>query len=544
MRDTTKTKDPAEKKPVTRRRKPPSKTPKAKQVKAPAPEPDPPTSSEIPDEIQDSLLYAEMFLAEDASLRALYEVLQAEIAAFGEASRWTTITEHQRQQHRLPVTEAVVGREWIDDEAGWRKIGEGPGVLQLNDSERLRILKQCTHLYYRDGYARNIIRLYTFLIKSSGLSISFPEQKDAQGKLANRWHAIGKAIGWSRFVTQTLLLTLLQGERFVLRFPYVKDADGWNTRQGRPDWERIRRSFARRKPEEFSLCSLSPLEVEEVVPCEINRERPRYFKVSSEVIERLRASGVDLGEEGKRGYLSACSMTQFAIEDFDGLRGRPILEPVLKDLAHLRLYKTDRLMMTAIRARIPLIRKVKNFRRKGVRHAMAVSGLPRAGTVATVDADEEWIHPGGPTDGGSAEKDLRQLKLDICAGVSLPEYLVTSDGSNGSYASTLVQSSPTIMLINHYREQFAETFEELITPLIGEYTRVQFPELVYSDYAGLVKALLALYGSGVLSKATLRAKLGLDDEDEDQKIDQERDDADPYDLSDTLDEGDEQGEDE
>lgn len=432
-------------------------------------------------------------VAEDPTIQALYE--QAE--------------------HEMQFVESVskVERENLtdlnNDVKNWTSLDGGPSILNRVDGNRLRTLKQCYYLYYRNAYARNIIRAYTFLTLGSGVKVKFP---NASPKTLERWDVIRKSIKWNKLVRNAITMTYLLGEWFFLRSP-LTNGTFQDKITGRTDRKKLLAHLSNIDAEKIIVSNVSPLEIAKVILSPKNRELPVAYGISEETRITL---------DGAKKQLSADDVTHFLIDDLGAdTRGRPILEPVLKPIGYHTMHRIDRQTMTAIRVRIPLIRKVPNYRKPGVKHAMETRGLPRAGTIALVDKDEIWEYPGGPTDGASAEKEERSILLQICAGVSLPEFLVTMDASNSNLASLLAAKGPLIPMIEEYREQYAEQFEDFLEELTGEPAECSFPSNLQDDILKLVQAYDTMYQRRVCSKATYQTALGLDPEEEDARIEDE-----------------------
>jgi len=433
------------------------------------------------------------------------------------------------------ATERETLSDLARDTRTWNAMGRGLRVLPLSQTNRQRVLKQCNHLYYRDPLARCIIKTYTYLTCGKGMRVLFPADVDPDGAAQARWDIIAQANDWERRYRDIITLTYLLGEWFVVRKPLVEDRY-WDEAAGRPDADALRAYLAALPPEAITINSLSPLEVEEVVAAPTNRERPWAYKLASDtrtdVDASLRNSPRAPGQPWPDVFY-ANDVTHFKVDDLSLTdRGRPILEPVLRQIAYYRMFQLDRLTMTAIRTRIPLIRKIGGSgpkRKAGRKAAMEAHKLPRPGTVAIVGRDEEWIYPGGPPDGASAAEDGRTILLQIATGVNLPEFMVTADASNANLASTLAQSSPILAMFNDYRGRFAACFADMIEEIVGVRPQIEFPEIVRDELLKVVQAFSIMFRDGVVSRGTYRARVGLDP-DEDERLADERDEAQPHDF--------------
>lgn len=415
--------------------------------------------------------------------------------------------------------EAQTRKDLFDDVKGWRTIG-GKVINEFSDETRERILKQCYHLYYRDPLARNIVTVLTFLVVGQGMRIKF--YNDESGEALEKWERLSKRFDWENRYRKIITKTILLGEDFLLRGPLMKDS-AWRTKKSPlggapvkvPDREALLKKLAKIDEEDLFLNAVLPTEIRKVEPTAFNREIPYRYVVSYDKTNL---------PEGWPDEFYADDITHFHINDLDiDYRGRSVLEPVLKYLAYYRLHLLDRMNMRAIQTRIPLIRKVPGGSKavRGAKNAMTTNSLPRPGSIFCVGEKEIWERPTGPTDGASAEADGRALRLMIAAGVSLPEHLVTGDASNNNLASILSTTSPLGVRISDLRGRFAEQFGNLIEECVGAEVAVDFPEMPSNQILELMQAWVLLYQNKLAARSTVQAKLGLDPEEEDAKMEEE-----------------------
>jgi len=408
------------------------------------------------------------------------------------------------------------------DTRGWNKLGDTLEVLPNSEHNRTRVLKQCYFLYYRNPLARNIIRTYSYLTVGRGMKVSFLGKGAATAQ--KRWDKIAKANKWEKRYRDLITMTYLLGEWFIVRLPLVNNKH-WDESIGRSDRDALTAQISKLPPEKIVMCSVSPLEVEEVVVSEVNREVIQQYKMIDPA-NKVIGTAVKVPSKWPKMFWSD-DVTHFCVDNLEtGRRGRPILEPVLRHLSYYNLFQTDRVMLNSVRARIPIIRKVANPGQKSAtKTAMESQKLPHPGTVLICNKSEEWGTINAPLDGASATRDGRALLLQISAGVSLPEYLVTGDASGANYGSTIVSSAPLISMINDYRGRFAMQFGDMIEEAVGLYPVIEFPDIVQDDLLKVVQANSVLFRDGVLSKATYSTRVGLRAEEEKERRDEERDEA-------------------
>jgi hypothetical protein len=406
----------------------------------------------------------------------------------------------------------------------------GVPIDPISDSLREKLVKQAYHVFWRDPLARNIIRSYVHLTVGGGIQVRFVG-KDAK-RAQERWNIIAKCNNWELKYRDYLALSYLLGEWFLLRSPRVNN-DFWGKGKPRSDRAKVLKKLQSTPPEDIVISSISPLEISDILCSKGNREIPMYYAVAqgdsvADVLDAEKA-GVH-GNQWPRGFW-ADDVTHMCVDDLLGGRGSSILAPVLKHLSYYRLFQLDRVTLNAIRARIPLIRKVTggSARKSALRTAMDTDKLPHPGTIFIVDKDEQWDFPSTPQDGASANRDGRAILLMISAGVTLPEFMVSGDAGGANYASQLVASSPMVSMFKFLRERFGIQLCQLIEEVVGDEPEIIFPEIIVEDVLKVVQANSILYRDGVLSRATYSARCGLEYEVEQQarKADEE---SDPHSL--------------
>jgi len=419
-------------------------------------------------------------------------------------------------------TVADLGR----DDRGWDNLSNRGSILNWTNSNRERVLKQCCHLYYRDPIARNVIRILTYLTVGKGMRVTFEDEKDQE-----RWDLIAENNDWERRYRDIIANTYLLGEWFQLRSPLVGNTCWDDTKKvDRPNRDKLVSKVSKMDADQITLNHLTPLEVLDIIMSRRNREIIKAYKLRDDTRQSIDAADKTGGGNEREGWPEAfwaTDVTHFKIDDLGvGMRGRPVLEPVLRLISQYRLYILDRLMMIAIRTRIPLIRKMSNAPKKkqSAKTAMTTQKLPRPGTVAIVDKDEVWEYPGGVGDGASATLEGRSLLLQISAGVNLPEYIVTSDASNSNMASLLAASGPVKPMIDERRQSFAKQFADLAEECVGARPTITFPDVASDNRLQEVQALSIMRKDKIISARTYAERMGEDYDAELERMHQELDD--------------------
>ena len=425
----------------------------------------------------------------------------------------------QQQSEALKaITEMETLTDLYNDQRGWDQIGPGIHILPEYAANRIRVLKQCFYLYYRNPLARNIIRAYTHLTLGKGMVISFHGRGAPAAR--KRWEVIAKNNNWEVRYRDLVCQTYLLGEWFNLRTPLLANKF-WNKKNGRSDKNARAAYLLKVDPENIWFNSISPLEVLDIITSDVNREIPMHYKVSPNVSSTYDSTN---SKNSWPAFFWTDDVTHFKIDDIGMGRGRPILEPVLRDITYYHMWKLDRVMLNSIRARIPLVRKVPGGpgRKASVRSAMQTAGMPRPGTIFIVDKEEEWQALETPQDAMSANRDGRALLLQIASGVGLPENMVSSDASGGTFSSLIASASPLVPLIEGYRRKFEAFFMDFIEDLCGMRPEIGWPSVITESILANTQALSIQYRDGTLSKATYAMRAGNDWETEKENIVQDQ----------------------
>ena len=410
------------------------------------------------------------------------------------------------------VQEEETLRSLSDETTGWNR-SSGIGLADFSSGSRVTLQKQCFHLYYRDPIARNVIRAYTYLTVGRGMEVIF---KEAETEASARWEEIAKHNRWEQRYRNIIMMTYLTGEWFVVRYPLMaKGGSPSHTDRatGLVDREAITKELSKLEPTKIKIRSLEPGEIENVVPSTEDREEivgyetSQAFRTSHEMKS---SDGIVVSKAQKIFWAEDISHFR---NDALGVfaRGRSVLEPVMRALAHRRLFQLDRLTLNAIRTRIPMLYQVPGGARAKLKAktTMDTRGLPRPGTVWVDGMEAKLTYPSLNLSGQDAGNDYRSILLSIAAGVSLPEFLVTMDAAASNYASALVAASPLGPLIDGMRSLFGEQFADLIEEVVGVRPQIEWPTLALDNMLDAVRANSILYHDGVISIGTYAVRSGI-----------------------------------
>lgn len=215
--------------------------------------------------------------------------------------------------------------------------------------------------------------------------------------------------------------------------------------------------------------------------------------------------------------------------DSNERRGRSVFAPVLSTLDAYDRWLDTELQARRLQASIVLWRKVHGP--PSVDAPLGSDGVKREryrpGTIVTTSqgTELEFLQP--KTNFSDAVGLGRQLLLAIAAGVGVPEYMLTADASNANFASTMVAEGPAVKLFQALQQWLADELTRFWCWIMQDavdakllpadtFDRVKvewtFPTLVARDRPSERMADVALLEHGVLSKAEVARRDGVDPE--------------------------------
>lgn len=203
-------------------------------------------------------------------------------------------------------------------------------------------------------------------------------------------------------------------------------------------------------------------------------------------------------------------------------RGIPLFNGCLRELHYAYKLMENIHWIYHIRARIPAVRKVQGGSVKVEAEKTRYSKLPAPGHVPIENAGVEWKFPNIEGPKGAKEAWMLYM-MGIAGNFNLPVFLVTSDFSNHALASTLAADSPTIRLIESYRNTLSPQFKRVVEAGLGRPVDVTFnwPPIIEHDPKKLAERFEIEIRNGLVSKETAATALGHDWEKEAPKIQKE-----------------------
>ena len=352
---------------------------------------------------------------------------------------------------------------------------------ELSDGERTTLQTRCLKLYHLNPLAGNIIDTYSFYTMGNrGLSVTWKDET-AQ----SWWSMLEKRNQWIFLTKDITTLTYVAGESYLISFPLSEVPSNNNGIK-------------------LDLIEVYPTEISEIETHPDDRRKALSYKRVVDFQEK-RYSPEDVIHLKVRALGNA-------------IHGRPILERVLIPLIMYDDWLMSMVNLTRMRSRIPLIR----YRQGMKRSEFPIKSLPEAGSV--IDAHEgveRWEFPSLNLNASDTVTVGEEIKRSISAGVSLPLYMTTGEGSS----MDVIDATP-LALFQSMQGLFRERFSELIKMMMPEqYAQeppiVKFPEVDLRGFDERARAVMEEFSSGLRSKRSTQLSLGLNPQEEEDMMKEE-----------------------
>ena len=443
-----------------------------------------------------------------------------------ESARLKARYERAVQQQLVDIVEEKRSTSVAEDPGEWTLLGGSQH--RLSGEERAELRDQARKLVRENPHARNILRLLEAYVVGEGLRLTFRVQEETTQPDFEKMDLFHQL--WDQFLEANRAhFSFQEYARRVWR-----DGECFLRIYADTNWPPQVRFI---DPEWIGATSAQP-DSQGIETESGDVETVRYYlKIdpkNGELIERIPADeilhsriGVDSNE--KRGISFFASM--------------------LYSLDQFQQWQETELRARKLQSSIVLWRKVQG----GPAQASAMAESARTGTLPGLhqDTNQERVRPGTilTTSAGTDIKFLqpdtnfgdavplgRMLLLGIASGAGIPEFMLTSDASNGNYASTMVAEGPAVKLFQCEQNYFCGEFERLWKRLMQEaifrsqvdeelLQQVELhwskPELVSRDRPRERQADVALVNAKVLSRAAVQRKENLDPQQIQREIESE-----------------------
>lgn len=419
------------------------------------------------------------------------------------------------------------------DEADWRLLGSNAEKgLDSNDQETLR--EQSIKTYFKSAHGRNIIRLFEKYVVGRGFHI-MPISKVPGVK--EEWEEFWKVNKMALRKKEIVRRTMRDGETFLR---YFDDITPIKIRFMNPS---------------FVADPDKPVVDDDKITDGIVTD--------SEDIETVKAYYY----KNKRVPVEEVQHTKILV-DSDVLRGRSYYEPLLQLLTMYKKWLIDRMKLNEIRNTVALIKKTRGTptqaaniatghetTRKLAADNTTLHRAPKNVSVYTTNQNVDYELKSPNLQAQDVQHDGRGLLLAVAAGSGLPEFMISSDASNGSYASTMIAEGPGVMEFEDWQDFFGELFKEMfrrviqngiknnripenekvmekrlmpggtmeevmITVPISLECSITFPDIVSRDIKAETDAYILQNNQGWISDQTASGRLDLDYEEEQRLIEQ------------------------
>ncbi len=229
-------------------------------------------------------------------------------------------------------------------------------------------------------------------------------------------------------------------------------------------------------------------------------------------------------------------------------RGLPLFYPVRKNLRRAEKLLRNMSVLAEVQSAIALVRKhrgpasgVQQFAAATADASMTNSATGRTtnfkrfapGTILDVPATTEYDFPAAALDAGSFVAVLKAELRAIAARLVMPEFMLTSDASNGNYASTLVAEGPAVRMFGRLQARMIEEDLFVLWRVMGNAVRAgklpaaaleaieiqaAAPSLAMRDELKEAHVCKIEHENGILSKQTWSQRRGLDFDQEQENL--------------------------
>lgn len=347
------------------------------------------------------------------------------------------------------IDEAMTLSKLKDRNKGWFQAGGTGSDLAFDLMYSWEYLKK---QYVFKGPVRNIVRNLSMLTGSP--EFTFEKDRDA-----SEWKEKGEA---NRFPNRWTS---------IIRHTYL-----WN------DYLTV---LFRGGPSDIAIRNLEPYRISEV---------EHEGGDVEDIVQYKRAGGGDA--------LDAKDVIHHVLERVGNeKRGIPLLSCILQELHYYYQVMKDLYYVSHIRARLPAVRTVRGGAAAVNAEVQRLEFLPGPGRVAVENEGGDWKFPPAYANLKDADVILNVFLKGMALGLNLPAFLVSSDYTNNSLASTLSADSPTSRMIKANRAEFSPQFREVISKALERPVEVgvTWPAVVERDKKADAEAYEIGIDKGALS---------------------------------------------
>ena len=296
------------------------------------------------------------------------------------------------------------------DEDDWIDLS-GYGSRELSEDESQSLREQAAKLYYKNGHARGVIRLFEKYVVGRGFTVM---PKDDVEQVRDYWREFWRVNKMERRKKEIVRRGMRDGEVFIRKF---------------------------RDNGMLVLRFMNPAKVK--TPDTVRAENAKHgIKTDPDDIEKV-VSYYYKGDEIPADEV----IHEKILVDSDVKRGRSFLEILAKYMVMYNKWLTDRMKLNYIRSLIGMHRKVQGTSAKAATLAAgyettkltAPDGTgyhrtPEGVSVITTNPGVDYEFKTPNLQASDVQHDGRAILLALSAASGLPEYMVTGDASNANFA--------------------------------------------------------------------------------------------------------------
>lgn len=471
------------------------------------------------------------------------------------------VQEATRAQAQAVLTKfEAATRRVRDREDGWIPLlGAGTDGDEITAEDRMELLQRAREAHRSDplivGYWKSLMAY----VVGEGVSISAATDDDQlNGRLDEWWGQFKRVNGWDKRVEEQIPERLWRDGEVFLRF--TEQEVGGPPR----GWEPTSKALARLRDlgatdEEIRPDRRVPAGMTHVRFVRPEHVRDPKGRISHGVVTSAQDVQTVLGyivapdaTDAQGEFVPASDMLHEKIRvDAEVKRGRSLYEPLLKRNEQYEDWLNYRILLNLARTAVVLIKKmegatageVSNIRSQQqdeVDHGSdrKQKMLKPLSTFHSSGIDYEFKSPN--LDAQDAQKDGRSILLNMATATLLPEFMFSGDSSNANYSSTLVSEGPALKEFTNQRDTIATIYAEVwrramttaaeqaqIEGLSPDQARdlepaLEWPTMEVRDEKAHHQAMQILFMNGVISRQTWQEDAGLDPDQEERRMEQER----------------------
>jgi|GEM_PF-1705752 len=429
---------------------------------------------------------------------------------------------YQRLVHeRLCRLAEAAGPQPVSEDPG-RWLLAGDAGTSLSEPERTDARTRARRFVAGNPHARNILRLLEAYVTGPGLKLAHqlrrPDATAAPTSDVAADSLVARADDlWAAF--------LKNNQRHYSHREHARrvwrDGEAFLRKFAGPDWPPAIRFI---DPESIGPTPEHPDSLG-ILTAPDDVETPRAYLLIDPASGRMR----------ERLDANAVLHTRIGV-DSNQKRGVTIFSPILDTLDTFDKWVETEILARKLQSSIVLWRKIQGSPQQAAAVADGLAdgaGHPaggrrervQPGTILTTNhaTEIQFLQP--DTNFGDAVPLGRMLLLAIAAGAGLPEFMLTSDASNANFASTMVAEGPAVKHFQAEQQFFAAEFTRLWQWVMREavarrllppdfFDQVEpnwsFPQLVNRDRPRERMADVRLVETGILSRAEIARRDGVD----------------------------------